>query len=512
MKILDCTLRDGGYYTNWDFDDGLVDIYLNTMAKLPISVVEIGYRSPPLTGYLGKYFYCPRFVLEHARSILGNDKKLSVMLNEKDIDPTILKNIIAPQADLIDIVRFAVDPKRIANLPDMISILTDLGIETGVNLMYASTYRDCIDDLVQAAIGVEKATYLSLVDSYGGSYPGDVYRIVTAVKQSCAFEVGFHGHNNLELAFANALAAIDAGCDWIDSTVTGMGRGAGNLKTELMLTWLAANGTFKIDMDRLSMLIDQFSPLWKTHEWGTNLPYMVSGASSLPQKNVMDWVTKRYFSFNTIIRALENQKSGCTDTLHLPPLNPAKAKEALLLGGGLSAKLQATSIIEWINTKTNLPLIHSSSRNSNSYSHLANPQYYCLIGNEAERLTQQVPATDYNKKTCVLPPFPRKMGTFIPDSLRKLAFELEKGTVSEENMESATAIAIATAVSMGVKILWVVGYDGYQSSEISPREHELFMENEAVFADAKAKDLEIRSLTATRYKTLVPDSIFSHIS
>ena len=57
LKILDCTLRDGGYYTNWDFDDSTVESYIESINNLPIDFIEIGYRSIKLDGYLGKYFY-----------------------------------------------------------------------------------------------------------------------------------------------------------------------------------------------------------------------------------------------------------------------------------------------------------------------------------------------------------------------------------------------------------------------------------------------------------------------
>ena len=67
FKILDCTLRDGGYYTNWDFDKDLVINYSKVMESLPIDYVEVGYRSIPLSGYLGEYFYCPNYVLKELK-------------------------------------------------------------------------------------------------------------------------------------------------------------------------------------------------------------------------------------------------------------------------------------------------------------------------------------------------------------------------------------------------------------------------------------------------------------
>ena len=80
-KILDCTLRDGGYYTNWDFDSRTVDEYILAMNQLPIDYLEVGYRNNPSKEYLGKFGYTPVPVLRHLRK--SSTKKLAVMLNEK---------------------------------------------------------------------------------------------------------------------------------------------------------------------------------------------------------------------------------------------------------------------------------------------------------------------------------------------------------------------------------------------------------------------------------------------
>ena len=84
IKLLDCTLRDGGYYTDWNFDDTLVEVYAEAMESLPIDYVEVGYRSIPLKGYLGQYFYCPEYVLERLKTLMPS-KELTIILNEKDI-------------------------------------------------------------------------------------------------------------------------------------------------------------------------------------------------------------------------------------------------------------------------------------------------------------------------------------------------------------------------------------------------------------------------------------------
>ena len=84
MKLLDCTLRDGGYYTNWDFDKEIVSTYCKSMESLPIDYIEVGYRSIPIEGYLGEYFYCPDFVMKELKQMMPS-KKLVIILDEKNI-------------------------------------------------------------------------------------------------------------------------------------------------------------------------------------------------------------------------------------------------------------------------------------------------------------------------------------------------------------------------------------------------------------------------------------------
>ena len=102
VSVLDCTLRDGGYYTNWDFDDGFVDGYFKNISDLPIEYVEVGYRSPLKSGYHGKYFYLPKYILEKIKGLLGN-KKISIMLNLKDINEKLIPELLHDALGIVDL-------------------------------------------------------------------------------------------------------------------------------------------------------------------------------------------------------------------------------------------------------------------------------------------------------------------------------------------------------------------------------------------------------------------------
>src|SRR5690606_3749726 len=149
----------------------------------------------------------------------------------------------------------------------------------------------------------------------------------------------------------------------------------------LLLTALNAKQDLKVDFNALSEVTRIFTQLQNSHGWGTNLPYMVSGANSLPQKEVMEWVSKRFYSFNSIIRALNNQKTGVDDNEKYPVLEEDKKyEEAIIIGGGPSAQTHFQAIEEYINSKDrkDICIVHASSRNAEAFKHIQVDQYFCL--------------------------------------------------------------------------------------------------------------------------------------
>jgi 4-hydroxy 2-oxovalerate aldolase len=512
MKILDCTIRDGGYYTEWDFDQELVATYFTAFNNLPVDYLEIGYRSNPMKGYLGEYFYCPTYVLEKVRNL--SNKALVIILNEKDVRPEDVENLLRPCIGLITMVRIALDPEQLSRALKLAEAIKKLGFEVGFNIMYMSKWKQYKAFLDEIKYVDDVADYFYMVDSFGGVYPQDVKETIDLVKQRTKCKIGFHGHNNLELALINSLTAIESGADIVDATVTGMGRGAGNLKTELLLTALNARTGEKVDFNALSQVVDAFEKLQQHHGWGTNLPYMVSGANSLPQKDVMEWVTRRFYSFNSIIRALHNQKEKIQDNQKLAVFEPArKYKTAVIIGGGPNARSHQPAVKEYLrNAGTDTCVIHASSKNAANYGTIAQDQFFCLVGNEGHRLE-----TVFNTLTnfvgqCVLPPFPRKMGTYIPESVVSKSYELAQIDFTRTLQDSHTALALQTARALGATQILFVGYDGYQDQSISQLEKNLSDENEYLFrAFTEFTGMPLWSLTPTNYKGLQMTSVYSYL-
>ena len=136
FKILDCTLRDGGYYTNWDFSSEVVDSYIQAMNQLPIDYLEVGYRNNPSKEYLGKFGYSPISVLKHLRKTCT--KKLVVMLNEKGTHPADMVHLLQPIIGLVDMVRIAIDPNNFDRALVLAQSVKPMGFEVGFNVMYMS--------------------------------------------------------------------------------------------------------------------------------------------------------------------------------------------------------------------------------------------------------------------------------------------------------------------------------------------------------------------------------------
>ncbi|PPZ90581.1 hypothetical protein C3729_12670 [Cloacibacterium normanense] len=500
IKILDCTLRDGGYYTNWDFDRKLVDTYIHACNNLPVDYLEVGYRSVPLEGYLGEYFYLPLYVMERLKE--QTNKKLVIILNEKDIRPEHVDSLLGPCKGLIDMVRLAIDPNQFGRAIALAEAVKNMGFEVGFNVMYMSKWKGqkAFLELLPKVKGV--ADYFYMVDSYGGVYPQDVKETIQLVKSYIPeVPLGFHGHNNMELALINTLTAIEEGCEIVDATITGMGRGAGNVKTELLLTALNAQGKLEVDFNPLSKIVDGFAELQKSYEWGTNLPYMVSGAHSLPQKDVMDWVGKRYYSFNSIIRALQNQAKGVADNENMLIWNDESIfDEVIIVGGGPSVVDCKDAIVNYLNTNKKVAIIHASSKNALIFKSVQNKQFFCLVGNEGHRMEDVFSGDLPLNSICILPPSPRKMGTYIPNPLKKMSYELATNSFSDKFQDSHTAIALEIALKLEAVTIYTVGFDGYSKGLMNEKAQELFAENSYLFEKFSEKsNKKIISLNETSY-------------
>lgn len=511
-SILDCTFRDGGYYTNWDFQHKLVQNYLRTMADLPIEYVELGYRNPSQANYAGEYYYLPNSTLRSLCDTELSGLKLAVMLDAKLCNPNDVPNLLEGCQNSVQLVRMAVDPAKLDHGIALAKAVKSCGFEVGLNLMYLSRLQDNFDMLLNFEKLDSVVDYLYLVDSFGSCFPEQVKQAIQFAKDRLPQKIGFHGHDNINLAFANALAAIEAGADIVDSTVLGMGRGAGNLRTELIVAYLGQLTGKAIDLSSLADLLETFQTMKDHYRWGAELPYIVSGMADLPQKDVMEWLGKKRYSTSVVVQTLQgSQQNGLQSQPYtklsdsIKPLGLQDVKTCVIVGGGQTAAQHASSIAEYVRKQQGL-LIHSSLRNAEFYTNSNVRQVVCLPGREAEKLKGRA-TRDLHQQflAYVLSSGPR-MTASVPGDLTTRTFEVDPVTQSHSNSQSALmeqdsplGIALSVAQTLGVETIYLAGFDGYPGGNEVQQELALEVQDILDLFATSHVDIRVRSLTPTRY-------------
>lgn len=510
MTILDCTLRDGGYYTKWDFEKSIVDQYIAALNDLPVDYIELGYRSPLKFEYHGKYFYLPLYELSDLKA--KSNKKFAVILNEKDIGLENLPAVLEGLMGIIDLVRLAVKPENLERAITLAEKVKSYGFKVSFNLMYLSDWKGDTSFIhsLEKLNGIVDIFYL--VDSYGGLFPEDLRKVIPILQSKLSCKLGFHGHNNIETALINAMTAIAAGVDFIDATILGMGRGAGNLKTELLLTVLHQRKITEVNFSSLEKAVSAFQPLMERYGWGTNLPYMISGINSLPQKRVIEQTTVRYYSLDTIVKNIEVKERTLKEDWNFEPIEISPCPEVLIIGGGGSIHKNQRGIQAFLKEHSEISLIHASSKNAKYFEELDNPQFFCLVGSEAHRLEETLQDLTGFDKTCVVSPFSNRLETYIPADLEKNVKVLKDISFTDRYLDAHTSIALQLAINLNPTKIWFVGYDGYPPEEITDKERKLILENEYLFKRLERYVDKIASLTETYYFLPAYENLFYILS
>src|SRR5512135_1368736 len=276
IKVLDCTIRDGGLVNNWRFDDNLVRKVFQSLAKAGVDYMEIGYKSSEKyfsRDENGSWKFCSE---EDLKRIVGDnetDLKLAAMADIGRVD---YHDIPEKKDSVLDMIRVACYAKEMDKGISLAHHCMEKGYETTINLMAVSKVieRDldeALDDLSKSKVPV-----VYVVDSFGSMYSEQIHFLAKKYFEALpGKELGIHTHNNQQLAFANTIEAIIAGINRIDATIYGMGRGAGNCPLELLLSFLK-NPKFDI-RPIFEVIQEMLIPLKSEIEWGYHIPYMITG-------------------------------------------------------------------------------------------------------------------------------------------------------------------------------------------------------------------------------------------
>ena len=291
IKVLDCTIRDGGLMNHWQFEDRFVKAVFDACCAARIDYMEVGYKSSEKAfsrAENGAWKFCADADIVR---VLGEDCaqkgiKLSAMA---DIGRIENEDIPPKDESVISLIRVACYVHQMDKAIDLAHHVIDKGYEATINLMAVSRVME--RDLDEALDDVSKSRVpvFYLVDSFGAMYCEQVERLAKKYVAALAGKtIGFHGHNNQQLAFANTIEAIIHNCNWVDGSMYGIGRGAGNCPLECLVSFLKNP---KFDPRPIYNLVQkEMIPLREKIEWGYHIPYLVTGVMNEHPRSAMKFM------------------------------------------------------------------------------------------------------------------------------------------------------------------------------------------------------------------------------
>jgi len=307
IKIIDCTLRDGGYYNDWNFSKRLIQDYIHQISKTNINYVELGFRFFKKKKPLGLTAYTEDKLIDSLN--IPNKLNIGVMINAgeliKNKKNTLsnLKNLFPVINKKIKFVRFACHFEEVLLLKSCISWLKKNKIEVFINIMQSSEIN--LQNIKKISLFLKNTdiTSLYIADSLGALKANSLLKIIKKFKQYWPGEMGLHAHNNLNLALNNSITALKNNVNWIDSTILGMGRGPGNLLTEEIFKFLNYKN---ISINYLKN--NYFKQLKKKYKWGPNKYYRLAALKKIHPSYIQQILSFKKYPSKNYIKIINNLK------------------------------------------------------------------------------------------------------------------------------------------------------------------------------------------------------------
>lgn len=490
MIYLDCTLRDGGYYNNWDFPEPIVQQYIRAMTDCGITIVEMGLRSLNNTSFKGASAFSTDEWLESLS--IPDSLKVGVMVNASELlvdgnlDHSILDRLFPKSVDetRLDIVRIACHFHEFeATLPAS-TWLKDKGFLVGYNLMQIA---DKTQEQVETA-AKQAAHYpldsLYFADSMGSMYPDDAAKVIGWLRSGWSGALGIHTHDNMGLALSNTKRSIKEGVTWIDSTVTGMGRGPGNASTEEVAINLIENISLPSIIPLLELIDTYFKPLQEKCGWGKNPYYFLAGMYGIHPSYIQEMQADSRYSTSDIISVINKLKKIGASKFSSNTLEIAKSstsndfevekslglkdtfsgKNVLLVGTGPSSLKYATQLEKFAINNDCIVIAMNTDK------HLSEDRIdYRIVCHPVRMLADQNSYRDF-KQPLIAPLLNLSSSvreSIDPGKLINMSLNIEDATfaLSDEELtcpkQLVAAYSLAVSSASGAKAVYLAGFDGY---------------------------------------------------
>lgn len=296
ISLLDCTLRDGGYVNNWSFTAVQICSTVNHLTNAGIDYVEVGY----LTSILGSVGGSQFLNVESASQYLPKERKDTNFVIMADVSQFDNETLCHRSPETVDGIRVVFYKRQIEQAFAFCDKIVEQGYELYLQPMVTMDYSlQEFSALVQRFSNKYKLHAISIVDSFGCMNLPDIHSYIK-VLDNCVdkeIKIGFHGHDNMQLTQINANSLFEYPSDRefiVDSTVSGIGRGAGNLCTEIIANYYNSqyNGNYDLS-EILTVASEVTEPISRHYQWGYS-PYLMITAMHRAHPNFVTYLLKSH--------------------------------------------------------------------------------------------------------------------------------------------------------------------------------------------------------------------------
>lgn len=476
IKVLDCTLRDGGYCNDWNFGKKNIGKIVKSLVEANIDIIECGY----ITQHQKE---------DANRTQFTNLQQICRILPDNSGDRIFVGMINYGEYDLVDIpdytgkgisgLRVCFHKKNRFEALDFCKGLKEKGYKVFVQGMVSLSYTDEeFVDMIRRVNEFEPYAFY-IVDSFGMMKGKDLVRLFYTVEHNLKDNIliGFHSHNNMQLAYANCLSMCQIQTNRsvvIDSSVYGMGRGAGNLNTELFVEYLNENKDGKYHLKPLLTIIDDvLNDFYQSNYWGYSLPNYLSAkhnahpdyAGYLDTKktltveamedifNLMDEEKKVKYDKGYIENLyVKYMATGKVQDEHLQELKArVEGKTVLIIAPGMSSKLEKEKILSYVK-KTQVLTI------SINFDYPELETDYIFLSN----LRRYRELEETKRKKCIVTSNVPSVDVYLQTTYSELMNDVD---AVEDN---AGLMLVKYLMNLNVKKIVIAGIDGYS---IDPNEN-----------------------------------------
>ena len=519
--LIDCTLRDGGYYNKWDFNYSLVNKYLYAVSSAGIDFVEIGFRTLKNNEYLGPLAYCTEDYLSDLK--FKNSTKIGVMINSSEIKSDenfseIMNRLFPVKAphSKVSLVRIATTLEDLKNAIRAGKWLKNQGYIIGINLMQIATLN--INEIKKFASEFKnfKPNVLFFADSTGTLKTENIDSIIKSLRLNWMGDIGIHAHDNMHRALINTLEAHNKGAKWLDSTVNGLGRGPGNTKTEDLVFELKKINDPDIDfLPLIDLIQNDFAILKEKYKWGSNPFYFLSGKNKIHPTYIQNMLNDNSYRNEDIyasIKELSKQKSNLYEKSKLEksrnyysdfvpgswsPKSVFLDKEVLLIAPGNSINIHKKNIEKFILKKK--PIVIVLNNLETIKEDFVNYRIAC---HPLRIFTDLSTYKNFsNPLIAPLSSLKKWSGNNIKFQTYDYGLQVKENTFEYHDQfcilpyPLVVAYALATLNAGNSKLIYLAGFDGYKSGDKRSKQVEHIWD----LYNRGKNNAEIISLTETVY-------------